>query len=683
MMRILANINATLYRDMIGSLMYLTSSRPDLIYAVCLCARYQAKPTKKNLQVMKRIFRYLKGTINMGLWYLKDTDMSLTTYADADHAGCQDTRRSTSGSAQFLGDKLVSWSSKKKKCTAISSTEAEYIALSGCCNQILWIRSQLTDYGFQFNKIPLYCNSKSAIALSCNNVQHSRARHIDVRYHFIKEQVENGIRKIQLLDQNARYEKHVSGNVENYGRGNGRVMVSNAPVSIKDLLAVSSRGITWLIFHHLDDAKDIWLAVKAKIWNGIMKSQRKCGSQCSNRSLQTFKIYECEEFAHRDMIAMISRVPVASYNSKLSISASPSFSTNSTPKVNGISQSEEPKALVSVDSMLNWSQTTKVKIYAADGVSTDGIFADGVFVATGNGFDGVSVAAGVGADGVSVTSSDATDAETQFALMGLSPQIWRRQLFGTEEVFDLRFCHPSIFWTHVLRLAIEKNHLCDGFVKAGGLHAVPGPITGTFMPPSNKPDIDDTQFTYDSMRTTDFASCVSSVQTSSSKTNEPLASASSSVDLQTSHKTDDQGPCNVTPSPNHYPSFVPRPAYVPAGSRNRPTSVSAPLALLGSITQMDMVDGGDDERELTVKTLRQVVPWQMLYSFKSNQPAWYVQDYSITHARGPKVHNASATIESTSDYAKELARLQRQAYEANYCLAKDTLEHIDTFGSYC
>ncbi|GJV55328.1 retrovirus-related pol polyprotein from transposon TNT 1-94 [Tanacetum coccineum] len=104
-------VDATLYSGMIRSLMYLTSSRPDLIYAVCLCARYQAKPTENHLNAVKRIFRYLKGTINMGLWYSKDTDMSLTAYADADHAGCQDTRRSISGSAQFLGDKLVSWSS--------------------------------------------------------------------------------------------------------------------------------------------------------------------------------------------------------------------------------------------------------------------------------------------------------------------------------------------------------------------------------------------------------------------------------------------------------------------------------------------------------------------------------------------------------------------------------------------
>ncbi|GJR55293.1 hypothetical protein Tco_1405814 [Tanacetum coccineum] len=104
----------------------------------------------------------------------------------------QDTRRSTSGSMQLLGDRLVSWSSKRQKSVAISSTEAEYIALSGYCAQILWMRSQLTDYGLGFNKIPMYSDNKSAIALCCNNVQHSRSKHIDIRFHFIKEHVENG-----------------------------------------------------------------------------------------------------------------------------------------------------------------------------------------------------------------------------------------------------------------------------------------------------------------------------------------------------------------------------------------------------------------------------------------------------------------------------------------------------------
>nr|GEU49379.1 hypothetical protein [Tanacetum cinerariifolium] len=121
-------------------------------------------------------------------------------YRDADHAGCQDTRHSTSGSLQFLGDRLISWSSKRQKSAAISSTEAEYIALSGRCAQILWMRSQLTDYGIGFNKILMYCDNKSAIALCYNNVQHSRSKHIDIRYHFIKEHIENEMIKLYFVN---------------------------------------------------------------------------------------------------------------------------------------------------------------------------------------------------------------------------------------------------------------------------------------------------------------------------------------------------------------------------------------------------------------------------------------------------------------------------------------------------
>ncbi|GJT75851.1 integrase, catalytic region, zinc finger, CCHC-type containing protein [Tanacetum coccineum] len=166
----------------------------DIVHATCYCARYQAKPTEKHLTAVKRIFRYLKDSINMGLWYPKDTGFELTAFSDSDHAGCLDSRKSTSGGIQFLGgDKLVSWSSKKQDCTSMSTAEAEYVSLSACCAQVLWLRTQLTDYGFHFDKIPMYCDSKAAIAISCNPVQHSRTKHIDVRYHFIKEQVEKGI----------------------------------------------------------------------------------------------------------------------------------------------------------------------------------------------------------------------------------------------------------------------------------------------------------------------------------------------------------------------------------------------------------------------------------------------------------------------------------------------------------
>ncbi|GKC15333.1 retrovirus-related pol polyprotein from transposon TNT 1-94 [Tanacetum coccineum] len=173
------------YRGMIGTLLYLTASRPDLQFAICMCARYQARPTEKHLHAVKRIFRYLRGTVNQGLWYPKDSSFALTAFADADHVGCQYTCRSTSGSMQFLGDRLVSWSSKRRKSAAISSTEAEYIAMSGCCAQILWMRSQLTDYGIGFNKI-------------------LKSKHIDIRFHFIKEHVENGV--IELYFVNTEYQ---------------------------------------------------------------------------------------------------------------------------------------------------------------------------------------------------------------------------------------------------------------------------------------------------------------------------------------------------------------------------------------------------------------------------------------------------------------------------------------------
>ncbi|GKC91581.1 hypothetical protein Tco_1152230 [Tanacetum coccineum] len=172
-------VDPTHYRGMVGTLMYLTASRPDLTFVICMCARYQAKPTKKHLHAVKKIFNYLRGTVNRGLWYLKDSSIALTAYADADHAGCQDTRRSTSG-------------------------KAEYIALSGCCAQVLWMRTQLTDYGIGFNKIPMYGNNKSVIALCCNNIQHARSKHIDIRFHFIKEQVENGV--VELYFVNMEYQ---------------------------------------------------------------------------------------------------------------------------------------------------------------------------------------------------------------------------------------------------------------------------------------------------------------------------------------------------------------------------------------------------------------------------------------------------------------------------------------------
>ncbi|GKB70549.1 retrovirus-related pol polyprotein from transposon TNT 1-94 [Tanacetum coccineum] len=192
-------VDQTDYHSKIRSLMYLTSSRPDIVQAKCYCARYQARLTKKHLKEVKRIFRCLRGTINMGLWYPKGSKFELTAFSDADHVGCIDTRKSTYGGIQFLGDKLVSWMSKKQDCTAMSSTKAEYVALFASCAQVIWMRTQLKDYGFNYNKIPLYCDSQSAIAISCNPMQHSRTKHIHTRYHFIKKHTENGIIELYFI----------------------------------------------------------------------------------------------------------------------------------------------------------------------------------------------------------------------------------------------------------------------------------------------------------------------------------------------------------------------------------------------------------------------------------------------------------------------------------------------------
>ncbi|KAJ9566813.1 hypothetical protein OSB04_002779 [Centaurea solstitialis] len=192
------------YRAIIGSLLYLTASRPDIMFATCFCARFQANPKESHMMAVKRILRYLKGTPNRGLWYPKESGFELVAFSDADHGGCQLDRKSTSGHVQFLGDKLVSWGSKKQHCVSTSTAEAEYVAAASCCSQVLWMRTQLRDYGYNFNHIPIYCDSKSAIAITCNPVQHTRTKHIDIRYHFIKDHVERGT--IELYFVNTEYQ---------------------------------------------------------------------------------------------------------------------------------------------------------------------------------------------------------------------------------------------------------------------------------------------------------------------------------------------------------------------------------------------------------------------------------------------------------------------------------------------
>ena len=155
-----------LYRSMIGSLLYLCASRPDIMFSVGMCARFQSSPRESHETAVKRILRYLAGTPNFGLWYPHGTSFDLVGYSDADWAGCQMDRKSTSGTCQFLGRSLVSWSSKKQNCVAASSTEAEYIAAGSCCAQLLWMRQTLKDYGVTCDKVSLMCDNESAIKIA-------------------------------------------------------------------------------------------------------------------------------------------------------------------------------------------------------------------------------------------------------------------------------------------------------------------------------------------------------------------------------------------------------------------------------------------------------------------------------------------------------------------------------------
>ena len=185
-------VDIKVYRGMVGSLLYLTASRPDIMFATCLCARFQSDPKESHMVAIKRIFRYLKGTPNLGLWYPKGTGFNLVGYTDSDYAGCRIDRKSTSGSCQFLGQRLVSWFSKKQQSTATSTAEAEYIAAGSCCAQLLWIRNQLMDYGLVLENIPIMCDNTSAISIVANPVNHSTTKHIEIRYHFIREHAANG-----------------------------------------------------------------------------------------------------------------------------------------------------------------------------------------------------------------------------------------------------------------------------------------------------------------------------------------------------------------------------------------------------------------------------------------------------------------------------------------------------------
>ena len=194
------SIDIKQYRGMIGSLLYLSASRPDIMFSVCMCARFQSNPKQSHLSAVKRIMRYLLGTINLGLWYPKNSTCNLIGYSDSDFAGSKTDRKSTSGTCQFIGSALVSWHSKKQNSVALSTAEAEYISAGSCCAQILWMKQQLSDYGIILDRIPIKCDNTSAINLSKNPVQHSRTKHIEIRHHFLRDHVLKGDCVLEFVD---------------------------------------------------------------------------------------------------------------------------------------------------------------------------------------------------------------------------------------------------------------------------------------------------------------------------------------------------------------------------------------------------------------------------------------------------------------------------------------------------
>ncbi|GJZ82769.1 hypothetical protein Tco_0647942 [Tanacetum coccineum] len=198
------DVDVHLYRSMIGSLMYLTTSRPDIMFAVYACERFQVTPKVSHLHVVKRIFRYLKGQPKLSLWYPKDSPFALEAYTDSDYAGASLDRKSTTGGYQFLRSRLISWKSKKQTIVANSTTEAEYVSPFSCCGQLLWIQNQMLDYGYNFMNTKIFINNESTICIVKNLVFHSKTKHIEIRHHFIRDSNEKKL--IQMIkihtDQN-------------------------------------------------------------------------------------------------------------------------------------------------------------------------------------------------------------------------------------------------------------------------------------------------------------------------------------------------------------------------------------------------------------------------------------------------------------------------------------------------
>ncbi|CAJ2640974.1 unnamed protein product [Trifolium pratense] len=191
-------VDATKYKQIVGCLMYLLASRPDLAFSVCLIARYMDKPTDMHLTAAKRILRYLKGTMSLGILYKRGSELQLHGWTDSDYAGDIDDRRSTSGYVFKLGSSAISWSSKKQPIVTLSTTEAEFVAAASCACQAVWLKKILHQLRKDQNKSTvIFCDNSSSIKVSKNPIMHGRMKHIDVRYYFLRDLVKDGILELK------------------------------------------------------------------------------------------------------------------------------------------------------------------------------------------------------------------------------------------------------------------------------------------------------------------------------------------------------------------------------------------------------------------------------------------------------------------------------------------------------
>ena len=196
------SVDPSLYKSMIDSLLYLTTSRLNISYSVRVCARCQANPKESHMTTLKRIIKYVKTTVEFGVWYSKDTSDVLAGYSDANWDGNTDNRKSTSGGCFYVGNNLVSWMSKKQNSISLSIAETEYIAAGSYCTQLLWMQKLLHDYGICQEHLTIYCDNTNAINISKNLVQYSRTKHIEIQHHFIWELVEDGTLTLEFIHIN-------------------------------------------------------------------------------------------------------------------------------------------------------------------------------------------------------------------------------------------------------------------------------------------------------------------------------------------------------------------------------------------------------------------------------------------------------------------------------------------------